>query len=473
MLFNSFSFLYFFSLVYAVYAVLKHRYQNMLLLVASYFFYGSWDWRFLSLIFLSTVVDYWCGLGIHRATSVRRRRLLLTTSVVANLGILFTFKYFGFFAASLQTLLATLNVPVDWRLLHLVLPVGISFYTFQTMSYTIDIYRGQLAPTRSFLNFAVFVAYFPQLVAGPIERASRLLPQIEQPRTIHYAVVREGLWLILLGYLKKLVIADSMASVAGPIFENPQAASGLSIVLGVYAFAFQIYGDFSGYSDIARGISKLMGIELMVNFRHPYFATNPSDFWRRWHISLSTWLRDYLYIPLGGNRGGTLATDRNLMITMLLGGLWHGAAWHFVAWGFYHGSLLIVHKHCQGLLASLEPASRHGQTLWRVLKTIGFFQLTCIGWLLFAVRDLGDVGVLAQNLLQPWHLPGVTEIFLLLAVLAAALLLVLELSEEIAGSLVLVKIWPSPARLACYAVSFAFIVLVAREGSVEFIYFQF
>ena len=470
MLFNSFLFVGFFAVVYGLYCVLRHRAQNVLLLVASYVFYGWWDWRFLSLILVSTLVDYVVGLGLTRATGERRKRLLLATSVVTNLGILFTFKYFGFFAEGLGRLLGVFGLSLDVATVNVVLPVGISFYTFQTMSYTIDIYRGRLLPTRSFLNFALFVAFFPQLVAGPIERARHLLPQMEEKRKVTASKAQEGLWLVLLGYFKKLVIADNMIPFTEPVFADPESASGLAIVVAIYAFAFQIYGDFSGYSDIARGLGKMMGFDIMLNFRFPYFASNPRDFWRRWHISLSTWLRDYLYIPLGGNRHGGASTERNLMLTMLLGGLWHGAAWNFVAWGFYHGGLLIAHRRLEPKLVA-RRSGRQGGALRQALAVVGFFQLTCIGWLLFAVQRLSDVSLLLGNLSWEWSYEATVGV--LTIGLFALPLLVAEWMAERSGETLVARHWGPWARLAGYAVVWLLIVVSGWVERHEFIYFQF
>jgi len=300
MLFNSQVFLIFFVVVYGLYRLLPHRWQNVLLLVSSYFFYGWWDWRFLTLIFLSTVIDYIAGGIIYSAgPNQRRRKAAVVVSMTSNLVILGFFKYFNFFADNLSAVLQYAGLPAFTRHLNIILPVGISFYTFQAMSYALDIYRGHLKPARSFLNFATFVAYFPQLVAGPIERASNLLPQIENPRTITRAGIESGAWLIFWGLFKKCVIADNLAVLVDGVF-GATGATGATSLLALYAFAFQILCDFSGYSDIARGLARWMGVELMLNFNNPYAALNPKDFWSRWHISLSSWLRDYLYIPLGG-----------------------------------------------------------------------------------------------------------------------------------------------------------------------------
>jgi len=394
-------------------------------------------------------------------------------SIVTNLGILFTFKYFNFFANGFANLLSVFGFDMDPRIINVALPIGISFYTFQTMSYTIDIYQGKLRPTRNFMNFALFVSFFPQLVAGPIERARNLLPQVEKRRTISYDMVREGLWLILLGYFKKLVIADNMIPFTQSVFESPDTASGLEILIGIYAFAFQIYCDFSGYTDIARGLAKLLGFDLMLNFRFPYFATNPSDFWRRWHISLSTWLRDYLYIPLGGNRGGKWLTYRNLILTMVLGGLWHGAAWNFVAWGIFHGGILIVHRLLAAPLRAIEPRSRYARLLWQPFLIISFFQVTCFGWLLFAVKSLGDVPILLYNLFSSFAINERVALSTVVVFLFPALLVAVEIWAEQRDETVVVVDWPKWARVTSYAITFLLILLFGATGKNEFIYFQF
>ena len=372
-------------------------------------------------------------------------------------------------AASFARLLGVLGLSLDAATVNVVLPVGISFYTFQTMSYTIDVYRGRLAPTRDFWSFALFVAFFPQLVAGPIERARHLLPQIESERRLSASMVHEGLWLCLLGYFKKLVIADNMIPFTEPVFGDPANASGMAIVVAVYAFAFQIYGDFSGYSDIARGLGKLMGFDIMLNFRFPYFATNPREFWRRWHISLSTWLRDYLYVPLGGNRHGRRATERNLLVTMLLGGLWHGAAWNFVAWGLYHGVLLVVHRRLEPWLAARRASPPGG--LRRAVAALCFFQLTCLGWLLFAVRRLADVPLLLGSLSWDWSYEAMVCVVTI--VLFAAPLLLAEWMAERAGGTLVARHWSPRARLACYALTWFLLVACGWADRHEFIYFQF
>lgn len=471
MIFNSVDFVIFFLVVYGLYLSLKHKGQNVLLLASSYFFYGWWDARFLSLIVISTLVDYVVGLKLTATDSPKARKGLVTISLVVNLGMLGFFKYFNFFAESLQTALLQYDIHVDPRFLDIVLPVGISFYTFQTLSYTIDIYRKKIGPCRSLLDFGVFVSFFPQLVAGPIERASHLIPQVEKERRVTYQDVREGAWLLLLGFFKKVVVADNMAMISGQVFDNPEGAHGLMVIIGIYAFAWQIYGDFSGYSDIARGLSKLMGFDLMHNFRMPYFATNPSDFWRRWHISLSTWLRDYLYIPLGGSRGSNFKTYRNLLLTMILGGLWHGAAWNFVLWGIFHGGILCLHRLFEPFFAKIASLWRRFPRFGHLFSIVLFFQVTCIGWLLFAVKDVGDIATLAGNLVQPFALNG--KMAILSIVFFASPLIFLDIAQERIGSDLFVKSWPKVARLVVYMVLLSYILLCGVATGETFIYFQF
>jgi D-alanyl-lipoteichoic acid acyltransferase DltB (MBOAT superfamily) len=461
MLFNSAPFVVFFVVVYALYVILTHRYQNALLLVASYVFYGSWDWRFLGLMLFSTTMDYWFGRLLGRTEADRKRRLILIVSISVNLGILFVFKYFNFFAVSLDRFLSMFALQLGARVLNVVLPLGISFYTFHNISYIVDIYRRRVEPARRFIDFALYVALFPQLIAGPIARPAHLLPQIHNPRRITYDMFRAGAWLILLGYFKKVVLADNMAPFTERLFSNPHAMHGTEVLFGLYAFAFQIYGDFSGYSDIARGLANLMGFDLALNFARPYFAANPDEFWRRWHISLSTWLRDYLYVPLGGSREGTARTYRNLLITMFLGGLWHGAAWHFVAWGAFHGALLSVHR----------ATSRFFARVPRTVSVIAFFHITCFGWLLFAVKRLSDVPLLLNNLRVPSAVHGRYVVMTLL--LFAAPLMLMEWAEERSGTVAIVMSWPRPLRLACYASIVAVIVLCGSVERHAFIYFQF
>lgn len=389
MIFNSYLFWAFFALVYAIYCVLPYRRQNVLLLLASYVFYGAWDWRFLSLIWISTALDYFVALVVHSKSDIRLRKALVSLSVVINLGFLAVFKYYDFFASELVGLLAEMNIPVSLSMINIALPVGISFYTFQTMSYTIDVYRHKCEPAEHFVDFALYVCFFPQLVAGPIERYAHLMPQFQKPRCIQGSDLSEGFYHILIGLFKKVVIADNMATFVDVVFDAPLSQlSGFECLLGVYAFAFQIYCDFSGYSSIAQGVAKFMGFDLMYNFHMPYFAVSPSDFWHRWHISLSTWLRDYLYIPLGGNRKGAFRTYLNLVVTMVLGGLWHGAGWTYLAWGLFHGLLLCAYRPFERKLQS--SSSPNSNKVVHGLLVVLMFHLVCIGWLLFRANSIGQ-----------------------------------------------------------------------------------
>lgn len=362
MTFNSIQYALFLPVVVACYWSLPRRGRLPLLLIASYVFYGTWDYRFLSLIVISTLVDHTVARVMGRTDAEGRRRMLLATSLIANLAILGFFKYFDFFIGSAAGLLSRMGLEANPAFLRVVLPVGISFYTFQTISYTFDVYRRKIEPCRNLVLFAVYVAYFPQLVAGPIERARRLLPQLASdkapPETRRLA---GAIGLITLGLLKKVVIADRLAVFVDQIYGNHQDAGSSALLLAIVAFAIQVYGDFSGYTDIARGSSQLFSIDLMENFRQPHLARNITEFWQRWHISLSSWLREYLYVPLGGNQGGRARTYRNLFLTMLLGGLWHGAAWTYVIWGGLHGIYLSIHRAVGGSQRSSPQLPRAGE----------------------------------------------------------------------------------------------------------------
>jgi len=450
MIFNSIEFFVFLPLVLLVYYRVSHSKQNLWLLGASYLFYGWWDPRFLFLISISTTIDFFCGkllvsdsiskkdrniglaylsgscvlfLGLFSGSSFdkiwklmligvgtvatiwlavslhselqrlnqeKKRKLVLSISILANLSLLGFFKYFNFFIDSAETALLGLGVShTSLTHLDIILPVGISFYTFQTMSYSIDIYRGKLQPCNKFFDFALFVAYFPQLVAGPIERATNLLPRIIESRRVTEADIFSGLGLICYGLFKKVVIADGLAGSVSSIYGTTGSVSGLDIAVATFLFTFQIYCDFSGYSDIARGTSRLLGIELMRNFRFPYFSTSPSEFWNRWHISLSSWLRDYLYISLGGNRTSNIKVYRNLMATMVLGGLWHGAAWNFVLWGVYQGTLLCIYRVMTPKVSSFKGGLQ--SSIAHLSSLIIFFVLTMYGWLLFRAESLSQI----------------------------------------------------------------------------------
>ncbi|MCL4118605.1 UNVERIFIED_CONTAM: hypothetical protein GTU68_042945 [Idotea baltica] len=427
MAFNSVTFAVFAALFIPSYWAVPTRFRNELLLFGSYVFYGWWDWRFLALLACSTVVDFSIGREMYRARTTRGQKQLLWTSVGVNLGILGVFKYCNFFVDSLVDSAGALGVTLNQPTLNILLPVGISFYTFQTISYSFDIFRGRLAPTNSLVDFATYVAFFPQLVAGPIERAHNLLPQITDrtKRTFPRGTrLNEAVRLVVGGLVKKVVLADGAAVVANQVFATYETASWLYVVIGVLAFGIQIYCDFSGYTDIARGIALLLGIDLMVNFREPYLSRNITEFWRRWHISLSDWLRDYLYVPLGGNRGGSLVTYRNLMLTMLLGGLWHGASWNFVIWGGLHGAMLAIHRAVRsGSVSATDPGVRDSP---RIIAT---FILVSMTWVFFRAETLADAtGMLrAIATLQPGELPLGN---MMLVIVLAALVLVGDLWQR-------------------------------------------
>ena len=467
MLFNTLQFVAFFVIVLSLYrAFSDHRWQNALLLVASYVFYGAWDWRFLSLIAVSTLVDFWAAKQIHRSTRKSVRKLCLVASLTVNLGMLGVFKYCDFGIESLNILLAFLGFDVHVHVLNLLLPIGISFYTFQTISYSVDVYRGARPSIDNLLNFALYVAYFPQLVAGPIERSTRLLPQLEAPREVTRNDLRVGILWILLGYFKKVAIADTLAPMVDYVFTNPSEVSGTVSLVGVLAFAVQIYGDFAGYTLIARGLSRLMGIHLIENFRAPYLAHSPRDFWQRWHISLSTWLREYLYFSLGGSHHGRTRTYVNLMITMLLGGLWHGARWNFVLWGAYQG-ILLVFTH------ALNDIRRQNEgKIWIGLRIAFTFLLTLFGWLLFRVADLWQLVDILRNITTRFYLTAEVLPYLKPTLVAFILLMIYHLWQERSGNALVLLETNRWVQIG----SFGFLVLslvMIRSRSVPFVYFQF
>jgi D-alanyl-lipoteichoic acid acyltransferase DltB (MBOAT superfamily) len=487
MVFNSLHFAGFFLVVYGLYRVLPHRPQNWLLLIASYYFYAAWDWRFLGLLVASTVVDFCCGLYIASRESPHQRKIALIVSIAFNLSMLGFFKYFKFFAANLHGLFGLFGWKVDFITLRVLLPIGISFYTFITMSYVIDVYRRHIEPTRNFLEFAVFVAYFPHLVAGPILRASLLLPQIAARRTISRSQMVEGAWLVGWGLFKKMFVADNLARVADAVFAAGGHPSGLEVLLGTYAFAFQIYGDFSGYSDIARGVSKLMGIELNINFRFPYFVRSPQEFWQHWHISLSTWLRDYVFLPLSYSLSRTLDGVRWLglrddfwiyatgtMITMIAAGLWHGAAWNFVLWGVYQGLLLVAFVLVGGRKRRRRPRGAGGSQLARALGMAAMFHLTCYGWLIFRAKSLPQIGDLTADLFARFH-PSIDVLAArgLPLLFYATPLLVVHAFEAAHDDLAVVLRWPLLVRYGVWATMIYLIVLFGDFAGAQFIYFQF
>jgi alginate O-acetyltransferase complex protein AlgI len=472
MLFNTFHFAYFFALLLPLYWILPHRPQNYLLLAASYYFYACWDPRFLSLLIVSTVMDYACGLAVDRIDDPRRRKLFVALSMMLNLGMLGYFKYYNFFAESLQAALARSGLDVALWHLNVVLPIGISFYTFQSMSYVIDVYRKDIRPTRDLVEFAAFVSFFPHLVAGPIMRPTTLLPQVSRPRRFDLPQFYQGAYLIFWGLTKKVVIADNLSEfVVDPLFKQWATIDGGLALLAVYGFAFQIYCDFSGYTDAARGIAKCLGFELSLNFNLPYFATSPQDFWARWHISLSSWLRDYLYIPLGGSRGSTAKLYRNLLMTMIIGGLWHGAAWTFVLWGTYQGLALVGHRLARPWLDRIRPTDPVDRACWKLVRVVTTFHIVCFGWLLFRAQSLAQVGGMLRAIVQRPAIP--TSSYLLTVAVLVLPLLLYQAVQYFSEDLDVIARTPWYVRSAFYTACFYAFVLGGNFGGGQFIYFQF
>jgi D-alanyl-lipoteichoic acid acyltransferase DltB (MBOAT superfamily) len=401
MLFNSLAFFVFFPLVTLAYFALPHRFRWVLLLAASLYFYGFWKPSYLFFLGLSTSIDFAVARLIGREKRPLARRLLLTASLVANFGLLFLFKYLGFFARSIEWALAASGSSTHLRVPELLLPVGISFYTFQTVSYVVDVYRGEREPETHFGKFALFVAFFPHLVAGPIVRAKKLIPQFSVEHRWDYARVVSGLGWMLWGFFKKVVIADRAAAIVNVVYPHPERYQGTTIVIATYAFAFQIYCDFSGYSDIAIGAARVLGIELTKNFDDPYSSASMVELWRRWHISLSTWFRDYVYVPLGGNRVGPVRRSWNLFVVFLLSGLWHGASWTFVAWGAFHGVMIIATNAVTSLAARLFKDRTWSPGFLAILRVMGVvltFHLVCIGWVFFRAKDLAQAKLVFAQL---------------------------------------------------------------------------
>jgi len=469
MLFNSLAFLVFLPIVLIVLGVVPRRWRNPCLLAAGYFFYGCWDWRFLGLLALSTVIDFTAGQLMSRSTDPQRRKLVLVCSISANLVILGFFKYFNFFADSFVGLMHGFGLHVSAPMLSVVLPVGISFYTFQSMSYAIDVYRRVTPPAGRFLDYATYVAYFPQLVAGPIERAGHLLPQIVSPARVTPQRINIGLTLMMLGYIKKVLIADQLAPQVDHIFANAAHLSSGVLLKGAYLFTFQIYCDFSGYSDIARGVSELLGIRLRLNFNQPYLSQTITEFWRRWHMSLSAWLRDYLYIPLGGNRHGALMTYRNLMLTMLIGGLWHGANWTFVVWGGLHGSYLVIERLLGIGRGQPQPSPHHVSAwAWRMVRTVFTFHLAVFAWIFFRAPDFATAFAFISGLFHLTHLSAVGVV----PFLVAAAVLAIDIPQNASGDHAVFLRLPWWVQSPAYATA-CFAILLWGGGEVPFIYFQF
>ncbi|RQV95578.1 MAG: MBOAT family protein [Calditrichaeota bacterium] len=482
MLFNSIDFAIFLPIVFILYWFVTSKYlkmQNFLIVAASYLFYGWWDWRFLSLILFSTIVDYSVSLKMKTENNHTRRKILLWTSIFVNLGFLGFFKYYNFFLDNFITVFSFFGTQIKTNSLSIILPVGISFYTFQTLSYTIDVYKKKLEPTKDFIAFSAFVSFFPQLVAGPIERATHLLPQFYKKRDFEYSKAVDGMRQILWGLFKKIVIADNCAVYANLIFNNSADYSGSTLILGVLFFTFQIYCDFSGYSDIAIGTSRLFGFDLIRNFNFPYFSRDIAEFWRRWHISLSTWFRDYLYIPLGGSRGGTLMKVKNTFIIFLVSGFWHGANWTFIVWGalnaFYFLPLLLTDSNRNNL--EIVAKGKLFPNIKDFLFMLLTFGLTVFAWIFFRAENMGHAfsyisEILSISLFKIPYFYGRSRA--LTTIILIVLLVLIEWygrENQYAIARLGIK-WKRPLRYLLY---YLIIIAIFWFGGKEqqFIYFQF
>ncbi len=469
MIFNSYAFALFLPIVFILYWFVFRtvKKQNLLLLFSSYFFYGWWDWRFLFLILFSSLVDYVLSHKIEKSTCNKQRDLFLLISLISNLGLLAFFKYFNFFTDSFSFLMRSLGWEVDSLTLDIILPVGISFYTFQTLSYTIDVHRKKIKASTDVISFFTFVSFFPQLVAGPIERASNLLPQINKERKFSNILFKEGIFQIAMGFFRKMVIADNLGKYVDLIYTNPEIYNSSSLLLASIFYAFQIYYDFSGYSDIAIGVAKLFGFTFNKNFNLPYFSKSITEFWRKWHISLSFWLRDYLYISLGGNRKGIKITYRNLMITMLLGGLWHGSSWNFIIWGGIHGAVLCLEKY-----------------IFKIFQTKNFgyvgmlftFFITVLAWVFFRASSFDDsIMILSEIFSFNFGMPYIGDInivitslmMLTIGLLFDVFLKIKNVSLEDLGSRL------NTVKLVLSLTLIILLIVLFYSTSTNFIYFQF
>ncbi|WP_010182261.1 MBOAT family O-acyltransferase [Aquimarina agarilytica] len=483
MLFNSIDFALFLPIVFICYWAIPNKqvsFQNAILVMASYLFYGWWDWRFLFLIGFSTLADYSIGILLAKQHTVLLRKLLLWTSICLNLGLLGFFKYYHFFLENFSTAFSFLGTKINTSTLNIILPVGISFYTFQTLSYTIDVYRKKLEPTKNVIAFSAFVSFFPQLVAGPIERATNLLPQFHTKRIFNYSKAIDGLRQILWGILKKVVIADNCAEFANQIFNNSSELNASSLILGAFFFTFQIYGDFSGYSDIVIGTSRLFGFNLMKNFAFPYFSRDVGEFWRRWHISLSTWFRDYVYIPLGGSKGSKLQQIRNTFIIFLVSGFWHGANWTFVIWGglnaLYFLPLLLTKNNRNHIeIVAKNKLFPNFKEFFSILATFG---LTVFAWIFFRAETISHALKYISGIWSPslFKAPNFNEIpkALVLLLIIGIFMLVEWIGRQNEYAIEKIGLtWRRPLRWSFYALIIFVIGMFMQTEETPFIYFQF
>jgi D-alanyl-lipoteichoic acid acyltransferase DltB (MBOAT superfamily) len=477
MFFNSLGFAVFLPIVFVLYWFVFSKtkdLQNAFLVVVSYYFYSCWDWRFLFLLLFSTLLCYFTGIKIEKSTKDRERKFWFWLSIVFNFGFLGIFKYYNFFAFSFSEALNTIGIHSSPLLLNVILPVGISFYTFHGLSYVIDIYYKRINSEKNVVDYALFVSYFPLLVAGPIERATHLLPQVKLKRTFDFEKAKEGIYQIIWGLVKKVVIADTCATYANAIFDNYTTMNSLSLILGAIYFAFQIYGDFSGYSDIALGVSKLFGLDLLRNFNYPYFSRDIAEFWRRWHISLSSWFRDYLYIPLGGSRGSKLKQVRNVFIIFVVSGFWHGANWTFVAWGFINALYFLPSLLLGTNRTNMETAELHWDfnSIKVFLSMVATFSLSCLAWIFFRVKTIQNAfdyinKIFTNRTFETQYLQNERYSYELLLLILA--FVVVEWNSRY-------KIEPISGKYSWLKMTlclFAIIALGTYADYKEFIYFQF
>ncbi len=481
MLFNSLHFAIFLPIVFIIYWILPNKYRWPLLLAASYYFYMSWNIKYVFLILFTTGVSYFAAIALEKTESPQQKKAILLSSIAACLGVLFIFKYFNFFFESLSNLLGIISIPLHPITLKLLLPVGISFYTFQSLSYVVDVYRGEIVAEHHFGIYATFVSFFPQLVAGPIERTNNLLPQIKAEHKFDYERAMYGLKLMLWGYFKKIVIADNIAVYVDKVYNDLAVSNGFALIIATVFFTLQIYCDFSGYSDIARGTARVLDIELMQNFQSPYFASSVKEFWSRWHISLSTWFRDYVYIPMGGNRVGKIKHYWNLLVTFLVSGLWHGANWTFVIWGAVHGIAQIVEN-----ALGIKPAKKHG-ILW-LLRVLIVFLFVSSAWTFFRAQIIADaIYVFAHMfdgmaspvnyLRQGFEIIGLTKEHLAFCVVFYFVPLIIIDSLGISvnnDGISVIETWKTPIRWLIYIAIGLIVVFFSQKGvAAEFVYFQF
>ena len=475
MFFNSIAFFAFIGIFLPVYFFLKGKPRLWLCLLGSYFFYGYWDERFLSLILISTLIDFSVGLMLDKETNQKRRKQLLVISLLVNLGFLGFFKYFNFFVESFQDLVLSLGMTPSFNTLHIILPVGISFYTFQSMSYTIDVYYKKIPVERNFIRFATFIAFFPQLVAGPIVRAREFLPQFKMDRKFDWDCFNSGTGQMIWGFFKKIVVADSLAPFIDQCFAAPEAFSSLHLMVGVIFYSFQIYCDFSGYSDIAIGLARTMGFDFPNNFRTPYFSTGFSEFWQRWHITLSSWFRDYVYIPLGGSRNGTFNTYKNTMLTNLLSGFWHGASWVFVFWGFLHGIYIVIQRLCGkpfGRFMDAIKLPKFGKTAVNIFLV---YTATCFAWIFFRATDFSNALDVINGIGKFENFTFgsiVNKFWFVKGLLVIGLLLLVEIADLKLNFSQLVRSQPI-FRVVSFATVLMLIAFFGTFGSNAFIYFVF